>query len=447
MGVQSLAARLRTILLGDEEFAIVLRGAGLALAIRVIAGAIGFSSLILLARWMGYAEYGYYSFAVAWMMLLAYPATLGLPGAAVRFVAQYTAADDWQHVVGFLGKSSWLAVGNSVVVALLAILVVLYLRVYLDPGYIVPTIAALAGMPIVALSIVRSEAIRGLGLLVLAWSPFRLGQPLLLLLFAAVAILIAQKLSATMVIGASVLAYAIMILSQYGALHVRFATRLTVEPKTKTRLWLGTALPFVWIYVATNVIGQSPVIMIGFLLNSKEVAVYSAAAATAGVIGSLMEATNALSAPRFAALHARKRHGELQSLFANVVRLTFWPSLMVAVILITFGPIILRLFGPEFDKGYDLLIILTIGQLVSAAAGPAGVLLRMTGYQVLTAQVLGISAVLSVVLGLVLTQIWGNFGTAIAFSGATILWNAILMVLAIYKFDIYPLLRRLFWDL
>jgi O-antigen/teichoic acid export membrane protein len=59
MGVQSLAARLRTILLGDEEFAIVLRGAGLALAIRVIAGAIGFSSLILLARWMGYAEYGY----------------------------------------------------------------------------------------------------------------------------------------------------------------------------------------------------------------------------------------------------------------------------------------------------------------------------------------------------------------------------------------------------
>jgi O-antigen/teichoic acid export membrane protein len=187
--------------------------------------------------------------------------------------------------------------------------------------------------------------------------------------------------------------------------------------------------------------------MIGFLLNSKDVAVYSAAAATAGVIGSLMEATNALSAPRFAALYARKRHGELQSLFANVVRLTFWPSLMVAVILITFGQIILRLFGAEFEKGYELLIILTIGQLASAAAAPAGALLRMTGYQVLTAQVLGICAVLSVVLGVVLTQIWGNFGTAIAFSGATILCNAILMVLAIHKFDIHPLLRRLIRDL
>jgi O-antigen/teichoic acid export membrane protein len=113
MGVQSLAARLRTILLDDGEFAIVLRGAGLALAIRVLASAIGYASLILLARWMGYSEYGYYNFAVAWMALLAYPATLGLSGAAVRFVAQYAAADDWQHVTGFLGTSSWLVVGNS----------------------------------------------------------------------------------------------------------------------------------------------------------------------------------------------------------------------------------------------------------------------------------------------------------------------------------------------
>lgn len=447
MRVQSLAAWLRTILLDDEEFAIVLRGAGLALAIRVLAGAIGYASLILLARWMGYAEYGYYNFAIAWMMLLAYPATLGLPGAAVRFVAQYTAADDWQHVVGFLGKSSWLAVANGVVVALLAILVVLYLKVYLDPGYIVPTIAALAGMPIVALSIVRSEVIRGLGLLVLAWSPFRLGQPLLLLLFAAATIFIAQKLSATIVIGASVLAYTIMILSQHSVLRARLGTGLSVEPKTKTRLWVGTALSFVWIYVAINVLGQSPVIMIGFLLNPQDVAVYSAAAATAGIISSLMEATNALSAPRFAALHARKRLGELQSLFINVVRWTFWPSLMVAVILFTFGPIILRLFGPEFEQGYRLLIILTIGQLVNAAAGPAGALLRMTGHQALAARVLGVCAVLGVVLGFMLTQIWGSLGTAIAFSGATILWNAVLLVLVIHKFGVYHSLRRLIWNL
>jgi O-antigen/teichoic acid export membrane protein len=56
-------------------------------------------------------RHGLYSFAIAAMALLAYPATLGLHGAAVRFVAQYAATDDWQHVVGFIKASSWLAFG------------------------------------------------------------------------------------------------------------------------------------------------------------------------------------------------------------------------------------------------------------------------------------------------------------------------------------------------
>jgi O-antigen/teichoic acid export membrane protein len=77
--------------------------------------------VILLARWMGSSEYGLYSFAIACTTLLAYVATLGLHGAAVRFVAQYAAADDWQHVAGFMKMSSWLAFGCGALVAILAI--------------------------------------------------------------------------------------------------------------------------------------------------------------------------------------------------------------------------------------------------------------------------------------------------------------------------------------
>lgn len=436
MRVDQIAARLRAFLGEEADFAIILRGAGLALAIRVLASAIGYASLILLARWMGFSEYGYYTFAIAWMALLAYPATLGLPGAAVRFISQYAAAHDWQHVTGFLRTSSWLAVSSGTAIALLAILVVLYFRANLDPGYLVPTIFALAGIPIVALGALRSEAIRGLGLLTLAWIPLRLGQPLLLLLFAAAIIFFAQKLPATTVVAASVLAYTIMVISQLTALHVRLGTRLRVEPKTDTRLWLGTAMSFLWISVAINASVQSPVIIIGFLLTPKDVAVYGAAAATAGVVSFLLDAMNVLSAPRFAALHAQRRHGELQALFANVVRRTFWPSLAVAVILIVFGARLLRLFGPGFEQGYTLLVILTLGHLVNAATGPVGSLLSMTGHQALTARVLGVCVSLAVVLGLALTPIWGSVGTGLAFSAAMVLWNAVLSVLVAHKLNI-----------
>ena len=146
---------------GEGRFQTVLLGAGLALIIRILASAIGYVSIILLARWMGPSDYGLYSFAIAWIILLAYPATLGLPGAAVRFIGQYAAANDWQHVVGFMQASSWLAFGCGALIASLTIPAVLYFKPYLNPDYVAPTIVALAGIPFVALTIVRSEAIRG----------------------------------------------------------------------------------------------------------------------------------------------------------------------------------------------------------------------------------------------------------------------------------------------
>src|SRR4029078_2026186 len=96
--------------------------------------------VILLARWMGSAQYGIYSFAIAWMVLLAYPATLGLHGAAVRLVAQYAAADDWQHVVGFMKVSSWLAFGCGALAATLAVGAVLLFKSHLDSRAVQRTI-------------------------------------------------------------------------------------------------------------------------------------------------------------------------------------------------------------------------------------------------------------------------------------------------------------------
>ena len=240
--VHRIAAHLRSLLSEKNDFGTVLLGAGRALTIRILASLVGYASIILLARWMGSSEYGLYSFAIAWMTLLAYPATLGLSGAAVRFVAQYAAANDWQHVVGLMSVSSWLAFGCGALIATLAIPAVVYFKPYLNPTYVAPTIVALAGIPIVALTIVRSEAIRGLGWLALAWGPLQLGQPLLLLIVTAGMVLFAMQLTAAMGVGASILAYAVILIAQWGGLHARLGTRIKVEPKVHLGPWLGSSL-------------------------------------------------------------------------------------------------------------------------------------------------------------------------------------------------------------
>jgi hypothetical protein len=62
--VHRTAARLRSLLDEQGDFATVLRGAGIVVIIRVLASAVGFAIMILLARWMGSSEYGLYSFAI-----------------------------------------------------------------------------------------------------------------------------------------------------------------------------------------------------------------------------------------------------------------------------------------------------------------------------------------------------------------------------------------------
>ena len=367
---------------------------------------------------------------------LAYPETLGLPGAAVRFVAQYAAANDWQHMVGFMQVSSWLAFGCGALVATLAISAVLYFKSYLHPGYVAPTIVALAGIPFVALTIVRSEAIRGLGWMAMAWGPLQLGQPLLLLIMAAT-IVSPQCVAAAVGVFASILAYATNLIAQWRVLRGRLGTRIKVEPKVNLGPWLQVARSFVWIYFASAILVQADVIVVGIFFKSQDVAIYSAAAATSRLVTFPLYAATALSAPKFAALHAQQRQLDLQALVTDVTRWTFWPSLAIAVIFVAFGSTVLRLFGTGFEQGYATLLILTLGQLVNAFTGPVTSLLNMTGHQIVTARVLSMSAIFSVAFGLAFTRIWGSVGTAIAFSGAMALWNAGLVIFVIRKLEIY----------
>jgi O-antigen/teichoic acid export membrane protein len=437
MSLRSVVRRARPLLLQESEFATVIRGAGLALLIRSLAGAVGYATAILFARWMGPVDYGYYSFAVTAMTLLAYPATLGLPGAAIRFAAQYAAANDWGHVAGLFKATSWVTFACSTTFGLAGIAVVVLLSPLINSGYAAPMIAALAGVPVVALTMVRSEATRGLGWLTLAWGPLQLGQPLLLLIAAFVIVLAVQSLSATLAVGIAVLAYVAMLIGQWGTLRARLGSRIHTESKIDLRLWLGVALSFLWISIANNVLAQAGVILVGFLLSPKDVAIYNAAATTSLLITYFMQSTNALSSPRFATLYVQNRHVELQALFTNVIRWTFWPSLALALLLIAFGSPILHLFGPDFEQGHLVLVILTLGQLVNVFTGPALNLLNMTGHHAASAWVVGPCAVLYVLFGLVATPPWGNVGVAVASAVTTLLANAWLAVLVARKLGIY----------
>ena len=98
----------------------------------------------------------------------------------------------------------------------------------------------------------------------------------------------------------------------------------------------------------------------------------------------------------------------------DTVKWTFWPSLLMAIVILVAGKILLSLFGEEFTAGYPLMFILAAGIVARAAVGPAEAVLTMSGNQNVCAAVYGVSLTVNVLLNISLIPLYGLYGAAIA---------------------------------
>jgi O-antigen/teichoic acid export membrane protein len=108
--------------------------------------------------------------------------------------------------------------------------------------------------------------------------------------------------------------------------------------------------------------------------------------------------------------------------------MTFWPSLLMVCALVVFGKWILMLFGPGFEAGYPMILVLAVGLLARASIGPAERLLNMVGQQKVCAAVYAAAVVVNVALCFLLVPRLGPLGAAIATAAAVIVESVLLFV-------------------
>src|SRR4051794_16659824 len=94
------------------------RGAQLAFAVQVAGVVVSYVLQIVLARALGPAGFGSYSFVLAWTGPLAMLAGLGLPTVALRFLPVYKDAADVERLAGLVRASERIALAASVAIAL-----------------------------------------------------------------------------------------------------------------------------------------------------------------------------------------------------------------------------------------------------------------------------------------------------------------------------------------
>jgi O-antigen/teichoic acid export membrane protein len=424
----------------DGVDAVLTRGAGGALAVKIGGVGIGFAVHVLLARLLGVEQYGVYAYVISWMMILALPSKLGMDMALVKFVAAYRARKEWGLLYGVIEFVKRVTLLNSLAVGGITSLVVWGIHSRLGTSLSYTFWLGCAALPLLIMLHIRQSALRAFRRVVLAGLSESVIQPLLLILLVMiVGVFFSLPLRGPLVMifyGATLLLALLFTSKWLDSLLSQGPEKSSV--KTNQREWLAVGLPLVMMSGFSLITQRADIIMIGAYLGTTKAGIYIAASRLANLLILWLAAANVIAAPLISELHAQGKKSELQKMISRIAIGVAGVTIPAGAGMILFAPWLLRLFGSEFLDGHDALLVLIVGQSVNALAGSVGYLLTMTGYQRQAALVMGIAACANLILNATLIPVFGLVGAALATTLSTVMWNGLMGMIVWRRLDLDP---------
>lgn len=411
--------RLSTIATATDETSAAQRMAMIAFAIRIFSAAIAFVSQIILARMMGEFEYGVFVFVWVIAIILGNLSCLGFHTAVIRFLPQYRTSGSDEAIIGLAATARIFSMLSATLIAATGIAAIYYLGDRIEGHYVQPLFIGAFVLPMIALGDVLDGTARANGWPVHALSPTYIIRPLLILCFVASAIWIGRMADATTALTAALAATYLTTLGQFIVVTTRLQKRFPAQRiELHFKTWLMVAFPIFLIEGFYFMLTNADVIIVGIYLPPEKVAVYFAAAKTMALVHFVYFAVKAAAAQRFSALVSGTDHHALASFARQTVQWTFWPSLLVGALVIAAGPFLLSLFGPGFQDGHMIMVLLFAGIITKAMIGPGEVLLTMAGKLKVCATIYAFALAANLGLNILLIPLWGLQGAATATAGA-----------------------------
>ncbi len=412
---------------GEDRHGSAGLGALLSFAVRIGSAGITFLAQILMARWLGAHDFGVYTYVWVVVNVTGTLSTIGLSVSAVRFLNEYLEHGQPGLARGFLRFGRFASFGVGIVAMLLGE-VLLYLFPHLiEDVYRGPLMIGLLALPAFALTDFHDGTGRARSWLLLALAPPYILRPLALLVFIGAGIVLLSYCNAKMAAAALVAATWLVALVQFVLQERRFRGELGSVRREMRRLeWLRVSLPLLLLDSFTLMMMNIDVLLLKLFVSPDQLAIYFAAARVISFVAFVHFAVTAVATPRFATAYARNDITMAGRLLRQFRLWTFAPSLAAALFLLALGPFVLSLFGPEFPAAMPVMAVLAVGHLARALAGPAEAMMAVSGRQVYSAVVTGVTAGLNVVLNLALIPQHGLLGAAMATAGAYVFQSAIL---------------------
>lgn len=420
--IRPLAERIDSGLNGHDDAAKGQRASITAFSIRILSAVIAFVSQVILARLMGPFEYGIFVLVWVAMVIIGGLAPLGFQTAIIRFLPQYAEQNDLSRIRGMLVSSRIFVLVFSSFVALATVGVVYFGSHWFESYLVLPFIVGAIALPMIALGDMLDGTARAKGWPVRALGPTYILRPMFILVLMISGWALGYPINGVTALLCAVAATYITSLIQFFVLNHNLSSEFADGKRTiEMRYWLRVAFPIFLVEGFFFLLVNADILMVGLLMTPSDVAVYFATVKTIAVVHFVFFAVKAGVANLFAARINDADQSALHDLARRSASWSFWPSLLVGVMILAAGPLLLALFGEAFTDGYPLMFIMVAGVLIRASIGPAESLLNMSGHQNICAVVVGAVLAANIALNFALIPIYGLYGAAIATAIATLL--------------------------
>jgi len=402
------------------------RGAGVAFLAQVAAVGLGYFGHVLLARWMGVAEYGTYVYTLGWAVPLSAIGGLGVHMIALRFVPEYHASGKTGLLRGAFQIGSTVALFVGAAVSLLSLGFVLAIQSKIPESIRPALVVGLCTVPLLSLTYFNANYLKALKRVGLA-SLSDVLRPPLLVAGAGIWLMTEGGVSSKDVL--TVLGGALVLVAIVQHLLIRKSVpqgTWTTPSETDIPAWKAAIGAMLLIEIFQAIMIKADVLLIGAMMDVEAVAVFGVAARVSGLVGFVVAAVGTIAGPMFTELRSQGETAKLRTLVRSAGQWMIWPAIAFAIGLAVFAPYVLGLFGPEFARGSSVLWILLAAQIAHAAAGPVFVLITFTGFHEHSARIYGYMLALNIVLNIVGIDWLGLHGAALAAFLTAACWGVLL---------------------
>ncbi len=397
----------------DGHMAEVVHGASVAFLMKVLAAGLGFGLNILLARILGADGAGLYFLALTVVTVGMTIGRFGLDNTILRFVAMHASRGEWGAVKGVYRKSILLSTGVSSLVTLTLILSAPWLS---ESFFRKPDLAeplqwmSLSVFPM-AMLFLHSEAIKALKKV----RDSQLVNGVLLPCFAICALVfLAPRFGVTGAAWSQTAGAVFAAIAGWWIWRRKTLSRPEEKGEFLFSSLFQSSMPLLWISLMGMVINWTAIFLLGIWGTNSEVGVFAAASRTAMLTSFILVSVNSIAAPKFAALYAIKDIEGVQRVARQSTKMMTLMAVPLLVVFLLAPGWVMGFFGPDFEKGGNLLAILAFGQFINVATGSVGYLLMMTGNERTMRNVIFLIGTFNVLISSLMIQMWGEYGAAIA---------------------------------